>query len=170
MSDTVNTLNAEELVDWQAEWDAATPDLEVAHDAEQELAHYVRVQTALESEMDRLTLNYPGQMERLAKRKAWYEQTYGSRAQEACHGLLRGKSKSVKTLYGTAGFRARGELLVVEDEERVLAAAAAGMLPVNVTRITTSVSKEALNALYSSTGEVPDGCTVRPAGDVFYVR
>ena len=165
--------NTEPLVDWMAEWDASAP-LAVPNvsDAELELSHYLRVQNAIDAEMDRLEVNFIEMTKQLAAKKEWFQRQYGARAEMACKSLLRGKSKSVKTLYGMAGFRTVKPLLVVEDEVAIIDNAEAGQLPGNIVRVklTTTIDKQALNQLYEETGEVPVGCSLRPQEERFYIK
>jgi len=166
-------IDPHELVDWREEYIGDAPGGLDVSDAEMELAHYLKVQNAIEADMDRLTENYRRCMTALARKRDGYVFLYAARAEAACRELLKGgKKKSVRTLFGTAGFRATKELLVVEDDVAVLEAAQAGELPAELVKTTTTtrIDKEALNALYAATGEIPVGCTLRPAGEAFYIK
>jgi phage host-nuclease inhibitor protein Gam len=82
--------------------------------------------------------------------------------------LAGGKSKSLKTPFGTVGFRTHKPLPVVLDE----AAAIAALRKLNQQQCLTtktSIVKAALNDYVASTGEVPDGVDITEGGDVFYL-
>lgn len=157
---------------WLEEWDASQPVIEDVSDAELELTHYVRVQNAIAAEMDRVEAQYKGIMRQLAAKKAWFESQYSGRAAVACKSLLKGKAKSVKTIYGTAGFRTVKPLLVVEDDVAVMDNVEAGKLPAEIVKmkVTHSIDKSALNKWFDETGEIPVGCTVAPEEERFYCK
>jgi hypothetical protein len=73
-----------------------------------------------------------------------------------------GKSKSLKTPFGTVGFRAQRAALVVVD---------AAMVPVAFKTLKQDVvvNKVALNEHWQTTGEVAPGCDVTDARETFYL-
>lgn len=160
------------LVDWTAEYEGSAPKLEDVSEAELELIHFVKVQTAIAYEMDRIEAQYRAIMRQLVSKKEWFERQYSDRAAVACKSLLKGKAKSVKTIYGTAGFRSIKPLLVVEDEVAVMDNVEAGVLPNEIVKmkVTHTIDKAALNKWHEETGEIPTGCTVAPEEQRFYVK
>lgn len=74
-----------------------------------------------------------------------------------------GKTRSLKLAYGTLKLRRKPAALVVEDE-LVAVAWARENAPY---ALKTSIHKVELNSVFKIGGEVPDGCEVRPAEDVF---
>lgn len=79
-----------------------------------------------------------------------------------------GKSKSLKTPFGTVGFRAHKPLPVVLDEAAAIAALRKLNQPQCLATRTTIV-KAALNDYVASTGEVPDGVDITEGGEHFYL-
>lgn len=78
------------------------------------------------------------------------------------------KTRSVKLLNGTIGFRHNPDKLEVEDELAALEWAKA-QLPEAVC-VKESLDKSIAKEHIKSTGEVPDGCTLIPGSDAFYVK
>lgn len=79
-----------------------------------------------------------------------------------------GKSKSLKTPYGTVGFRTHKPLPFVLDEAEAIAALRKLNQPQCLTT-KTSIVKAALNDYVASTGEVPDGVDITDGGEKFYL-
>jgi hypothetical protein len=73
-----------------------------------------------------------------------------------------GKSKSLKTPFGTVGYRTKNAALVVVD-----ASAVPDEFKETVSE--TVVRKARLNEHYERTGEVPAGCDVTDSAEVFYL-
>lgn len=85
-------------------------------------------------------------------------------------GLLRGKTRSVKTPWGTLGFRKVNDCLEITDEQRLLAAATANEVLRGQIVVKRSLPKSALNDYFKTTGDLLDGVEVKPGGDKFYVK
>jgi hypothetical protein len=73
-----------------------------------------------------------------------------------------GKSKSLKTPFGTVGYRTQRAALVVVD-------AAAVPLEFKMIKTEEVVSKAKLNVHWEATGEVPAGCDVTDSRETFYL-
>jgi hypothetical protein len=76
--------------------------------------------------------------------------------------LAGGKSKSLKTPFGTVGYRTKNAALVVVD---------ASAVPDEFKSLKTEevLSKAKLNEHFKLSGEVPPGCDVAPVTDKFYL-
>ena len=82
------------------------------------------------------------------------------------------KAKSIKTPFGTVGFRTQPEAVVVEDEYQLMDAVANDKLPRSLVteKTTRSISKIAVQEFFVHTGEVPVGCVIKPEMEKFYVK
>ena len=86
--------------------------------------------------------------------------------------LAGAKKRSITTPWGTVGFRKQSARLVVEDESEVILQVEMKNLPDNICKETRrlDINKTALNDHWKSTGEIPEGCTLQPEQDRFFVK
>jgi hypothetical protein len=77
-----------------------------------------------------------------------------------------GGKRSVRLPKGTVGYRAGAEGIDITDAPAALAFAVVA----GIARMEPKVGKTELYAHFKTTGEIPDGCEVRPAADKFYVE
>lgn len=111
------------------------------------------------------------EIRRAEQTERWLFLRYGRQLQEWVTKELarrRGRSRSLDLPDGRVGYRAEPERLVVNDEQSVLDWARASC----PTAIITSyrISRTALRQHLVETAELPDGVTVEPARDRFYLK
>ncbi len=126
----------------------------------------------LADEQGRALAWYEHECRRIARERAGVLYLYRSHAEATVARLLAGKkARSLRTPWGTAGFRLQPARLVVEDEATVVQAWEKLALPREAVTVktVTAVSRSELQRLYATTGEIPPGCTVRPERDEFYI-
>jgi hypothetical protein len=80
----------------------------------------------------------------------------------------KGRRKSVKLPAGTMGYRAEPQRLRVENEAAAIEWAHRHCP--DAVRVTERISRTAINEHHTASGEVPEGCTIQPAGERFYIR
>ena len=82
-----------------------------------------------------------------------------------------GKKKSIKLLEGTVGFRAKKEVLKVEDDG-VLLEWCKKHLPdaIEIVPAIEKLKKKEINEYFDMTGEIPDGTFVEDASETFYYK
>ncbi|HMP08366.1 MAG TPA: host-nuclease inhibitor Gam family protein, partial [Lacipirellulaceae bacterium] len=131
---------------------------------------FVRMVKSIDDEEARVDEMYSRIKADLARKRDGLQWTLGNFAEDYVRRRLTGKSRSIKTMWGVAGFRRKPAILAVVDADAVLAACDRGELPPDCIRIKREVAKAALDAVYERLGEIPPGCEVRPASDKFYVK
>jgi hypothetical protein len=132
---------------------------------DERLAYRVlRYRARVESELARFDACMAAMRMKLVRQLQGIEYVYGPHLRDIAGKMLEGKkAKSVKTPFGTMGFRASPARLEVIDEALVPAWA-------KETRTTTVVVKAKLNERFETTGEIPDGCAVKDAEQKFFVK
>lgn len=82
------------------------------------------------------------------------------------------KQKSIKTPWGTLGFRKQNRHLAIADEAILLACCKNNPNPLMWDLIVTteSISKQKLNEHFEKTGELPDGVELIPECEKFYAK
>ena len=80
------------------------------------------------------------------------------------------KERSIKTPFGTVGFRKQQQRLQLLNEQRVIELSENGALPEDCRKVSVTVNKRALQKHYEATGEIPFGCEIVPEHDKFYVK
>jgi hypothetical protein len=92
-------------------------------------------------------------------------------AQAIVAGMISGKkTKSIKTPWGTAGFRAYPKRIELVDEEALIKQAQDEKGMDHLIQTDPRPNKEAINKHFAETGELPAGCELIPPGDRFYVK
>jgi uncharacterized small protein (DUF1192 family) len=118
----------------------------------------------LQEEIDRLKARADEVQRPYIRRLEWLDATVKPLLEEyARREIGNGKARSIKLLDGTLKLRHKPAGLEVEDE--LLAVLWAEKYAPAVVKRT--IQKAALNKLFGAVGEIPDGCAVRPAEDVF---
>jgi phage host-nuclease inhibitor protein Gam len=160
---------AEHLNALRAEVDAADPGPLAQDDDTRTLYRYLRCRMHAVAELTTLKDQMAAMVKSAEAKVKALDYFFGeSAARITAAKLDGGKSKSLKTPFGTVGFRTHKPLPVVLDE----AAAIAALRKLNqpqclATR--TSIVKAALNDYVASTGEVPDGVDITDGGERFYL-
>ncbi len=136
------------------------------------LYRVLRVRAQVAAEIIRVKAASKAMLDELEGRLKSIDFVYEGQVADITRGLLTGKAKSVKTPFGTVGFRKQPQKLEVEDEDKILAAVLAGDLPDEFmrTETRTTVAKSIINEAFEKTGEIPPGCVVRPECDAFYIK
>ncbi len=175
----VETLEPVQAVEEPDGYEASEVDLEsvdagplAVTDDERLLFRYVRRAAQLEAEMVRVKECAAAMMHDLQAKRDGLEFVYGGMAAQIARNMLKGKSRSIKTPFGTAGFRKSAARLVVLDADAIKAAVANGELPEAVVKKveTVNVVKAELDRLHELTSEIPPGCELKPESDTFYVK
>ena len=142
-------------------------------DQERHLYRYLRRRAELEGARAHVEAGTRAMLAGLESQLRTLDYLFRAEAERITRELvgLSGK-KSIQTPFGKAGFRLHPERLVVKDEAMVMAAVDRDELPETIkqVQVTVSIRKSELNALYKLHGEVPPGCDVEPARDVFYTK
>jgi len=136
------------------------------------LYRYMRARARLESEIAEVEAGTAFMLGELRSRLENLDAIFAGPVSAIVQSMLTGKSRSVKTPWGVAGFRRQPARLVVTDEQAVIQAVDDGSLtPAAIQTVSTiRVVKAELDKLYERDGEVPPGCEVRDAEDKFYTR
>lgn len=133
---------------------------------EQAVTDYLRLVARYEAERERIQAGAAALLRRVESKLRSLEFLRGSEVRAATARLIAGKkTKSFATVYGTAGFRRLPERLAVVDEDAILAPFIR-----TETKTVQSIDRAALTEHYKATGEIPAGCDVKPAEEVFYAK
>ncbi len=144
---------------------------QLARDEDERLLHrYCRRRQQLTAEITRVKEQTAAMLRDLERQVESLDWCLRGRVEEITRSRLTGRTRSVKTPWGTVGFRKHPTGIEVADEAAVIEAVLSGDLPNDVTRTKVEVSKSALNEVFRSTGEVPPGCDLVPERDDFYVK
>lgn len=143
---------------------------------EQQLYRLVRIGQRYTVEADRVEDQSKAMVKGLRAKADRFFYRYNALLQELVKGILgdalqRGQKKSVKTSFGTAGFRRRGGNVVVKDIaefEKLFEVTIQGD-GVAYVRVKVEPNLKAINDHYKATGELLPGCDLEPVQDRFYV-
>jgi phage host-nuclease inhibitor protein Gam len=131
-------------------------------EAERDLHRYLRRRGQLEAEKTHIKDQVAAMLRGIESKIAALDWVFGPSAEATVRQLLGdGKAKSVKTPFGTAGFRTVPAGLVVTDESK---------LPDDAFRTVRQVDKAGIVAKFKETGEVVAGCEIKPAEERFFVK
>ena len=162
--DAIAAQLQEEYARLEADAMADTPE-------KQALFKYVRLRNRYAAELTRVKDQMAAMARSLESKLDGLDYMLKSVAENTARQLIAGgKSKSLKTPYGTVGFRTKPMGLNVVDDAAVILARAEGKLPDDVVKTKVEVSKSALNDHFKASGEVPPGCEVIEASETFYVK
>lgn len=169
----INEIDDQMIADQlQAEFDRLPVD--PMANGSQEIDHlhrYIRLAQRYAEELERFNAQAAMMRKVLEQRIERLNHIYQPAAEQQVAMMIEGrKLKSVKTPWGTVGFRTAGGGLFVVDEQAVLAQVEAGTLPESIKRVKIDLSKSALNEHYKSTGEIPDGVELVPVHQQFYIK
>jgi len=136
------------------------------------LHKYVRLCTRLDEEAERVKEQCALILKGIESRRKGLDFVYGPVARHVASDLIQragGKAKSVKTPYGTVGFRAQPAKLDVTDDAALMTYAKSLGLTSWV-KVAETVAKGEVSEYFKNTGDIPPGCEVTPAQDRFYVK
>lgn len=126
------------------------------------LHRYLRQRGRIGSEIERVKQNTSRLLRTLSRRLDALDAFYGPIAADAVRTMTAGKkTKSVTTPFGVAGFRTVPPGVEVVDSEK---------LPEAFRRHKWEANRDALARHLKETGEIPEGCALRPAEERFYAR
>ena len=138
---------------------------------EGELFRYLRRRGQLLNDIERIKEHTEAMLRQLNARVKGLDYLYLGMAQTYARDRLTGKkAKSVKTPFGILGFRMLAGGVEVENPQELIAAAQTKLDYMPLVLVKESVSKEAVNTYFKDTGELPPGCTLKPAVDKFYIK
>lgn len=155
----------------RAEYAAGGVELGASSDGEILVYRYVRRYNQLMVEKARVTAQMTSILRGLDYEIRGLNYQFENFAKDYLQRNLRGKARSLKTPWGTIGFRKKPASLEIKDHAALVVAYLAGELPDDVAAHVEEIriSKSALNKLFA-TGEIPPGCDVTPESDTFYVK
>lgn len=139
---------------------------------EAQLFRILRLRGRAEDELERVKRESSAWIKRLQNRLDSIDYVLKPVASELAKRILAGKKvKSVRTPFGSAGYRTVPGGLEVEDTTRLLEAWHNNQLPMELIKVEQKfvpVMAE-INDLFKKTGEVPPGCGVREDQEKFYL-
>lgn len=104
----------------------------------------------------------------------WAEATIAEWARANREAIVHGKVKSRKFLGGTVGFREAPERLEIPDKGPELKSLVAWLEvqdpSLGLARVKLEPAKDAIQAHFRTTGEIPPGCEHRAAGEIVTVK
>lgn len=131
---------------------------------------YIRVSLRLEDEAARVKAQCEAILKGIEQRRKGLEYIYGGMARHVTAAKLgTGKSKSLKTPWGTVGYRKTPAHLKIRDAAGIIQVAKASKM-VGWFKTKEEPSQTGLLDYFKRTGEVPFGCEVEPAFEKFYVK
>lgn len=149
----------------------ATSDSRAKTDDDRTLYRFIRRRAQIASERQRIADQMGAMLRDLDNQLKGIDYVYEGLCADITRTLLDGKkAKSIKTPFGTVGFRTIAGKLSVTDPEKVLALVDAGKLPAEVKRVKTEVAMQPLSHHYEQTGDLPEGCEVSAGYEKFYVK
>ena len=162
-----------EAIEWaRAALDYVSLEGQDPDDEEVRVLHkYIRLTSMYENEIERAKKQAAAIIRGLENKVKGLEYVYASMAQSVTRRLIgNGKTKNVKTPWGTAGFRSRPASVTISDPETLVEQAQLAPELRCLVRTKVEPSKSAINEYFKTTGAIPPGCEVIPAGETFYVR
>lgn len=142
-------------------------------DEQRTLCRFMRLRSQLAMEHTRIADQMTAMLKGLESRIDGLDYLFLPVVKPIVEDMLKGgKAKSIKTPWGTAGFRSSQPKLEITDEPalRQAASAADDEALASVLVMEWSVSKSKLNEYFKSTGELPSGVELVPAAEKFYVK
>lgn len=154
---------AEHLNALRDEVDAADPGPMAQDDDTRTLYRYLRIRAQAVAEFTTLKDQMAAMVKSAEAKVKGLDYVYSEFAARVTARKLQGaKSKSLKTPFGTVGYRRKNAALVVVDASKV-------PLEFKLLRTEEVIGKAKLNEHYEQTGEVPAGCDVTAPAEVFYL-
>ena len=132
---------------------------------ERELWQILRSRARLVNELASLEQNAEIVLNRARSQLKAHDWRFHDRAIALTRSLLKGSGKSVRTFYGTAGFRTVPAGLDVGDLATALVKGPARLVPAHV-----ELDRKKALEMFRQTGEIPPGYELRPEREEFYVK
>lgn len=136
---------------------------------ERAVLRYLRRRSQLAAEITHIQEQTDALLRQLKSKLDGLDYVYLPLAQDVARSLLAGKSRSVKTPFGTLAFRSVPARVEVKDEAVLIKAAESDIYLVPCIRVKTEVSRSAVAEHFKKTGEIPPGCELLAERDKFYV-
>ena len=134
---------------------------------------YMRHRQRLTAEAERIKEMSGKMLAAIDSRLSGLDYVYMGQVAAIVGKLIQGqKQKSIKTPWGTLGFRKQGKHLEIQDETVLLPPCKQNENPLmwDLVVTTESISKEKLKEYFERTGELPDGVEIVPETEKFYAR
>ena len=128
------------------------------------------VKKALEAQddVDRLKAQYQVNMRKAQRRLEFFSLFREQEMEYWLRSQLNGKTRSIGLEHGTIGLRHVSWGVDIVDEQEAIASAER-VIP-NAVQIKKSLLKKELKKHIEDTGEVIDGCSIKPEYDKFYIQ
>lgn len=139
-------------------------------DEQRLIARYSRRRLLLTAEAERIREQLDAMIRGIEREISTLDYLYEWQARQIVARMLTGKARSIKTPWGTLGFRKYDGFIAIRDEKELTEAALASEHMAGVLKTEWRVSKSGLNQYFKETGDVPPGCEAVPSGDKFYVK
>ena len=151
------------------------PLAEAMHSDERTLYRYLRARGWLTGERARIAAGAAAMLTDIDRKLSALDYVFGTHAEQTTRKVLQregSKAKHIKTPYGNCKFRNVPGGLTVTDQDALLQAVTMGLLPAEIARHrhTIDVNMTALKKLHAETGEIPEGCELKPATERFYIE
>ena len=135
------------------------------------LCAYLRQCQQIESETARVKQQMEAMLAALGSRRSRLDWLYLPEVQRIVDERLRGKkAKSIKTPWGTAGYRTLQPKLEIMDVTKLLAAADTRPEMNYLIVVQRSIGQAKLNDFFKTTGELPDGVDLIPKREKFFAE
>jgi phage host-nuclease inhibitor protein Gam len=155
------------------DFDAEPPIPGVTDEDQQRVERYIRAVKKREYELQIATEQFQAlkkQIETSIKGLEFMHHHYAGVVVKRLIAAAGGKKKSINFKFGTAGFRASQPKAKILDADKIIAYAKSNGLEGMIVKTKVEVSQSGLTEYVVSTGDVPDGSELVPAGDNFYIK
>lgn len=153
----------------RAEVDAVDPGPMATDDDTKTLYRYLRLRMYATAELTSLKDQMDAMVRSAESRVKTLDHFYSEFAARVVAAKIKGSvARSIKTPFGTLGFRASKPRSVVGDEAAAIEALTK-LGQAQCVRRTPSIDKAELDKYIAATGEMPDGVDMTDGGDVFYL-
>lgn len=140
---------------------------------EQQMLRFLRRRGQIAAELVRVNDQHEAMVRELGNRLKGLDYQFLAHAESTTRRLLAargGKTKSIKTPFGTVGFRASPDRIEILDEKRAIAAAEGHDRSAELIHVKLEISKTAVMELVKSSGELLDGCELKPGENKFFAK
>lgn len=147
--------------------------IEAKSDEEKTVYKYMRRRQQILLEAQRLKDQMQAMLKSLMSQAEGLDYVYKGHAEKyAKEALKQKRTKSIKTPFGTLGFRTKSACLEIVDDAALQKVALVSDDPklASVLVQTWVTSKSNLNEYFAGTGDVPEGVELKPEQEVFFVR
>jgi phage host-nuclease inhibitor protein Gam len=126
--------------------------------------------TALDSKESIVKAQYKAMMDDIENDRKFLMARFGAQLMTWTLENAKKGAKSVKLLTGTVSVRTVPEAFFIADEDKFLEWALEHLPEVLKEKTVTHIDKKAVEEYFKKTGEVPDGCDVKPSEERVYVK